>query len=469
MPVLGSAVCKSKVHAETKNPLQFPEILDVRQVWHRKWAAAPGSAGERAFTAPRYTEFMRGSGERMAETTGATMSELPARPERPTRRSSAAELQRRNRELSILNAIASALNSTVDLNEALHAALAQVASLLGLHTGWVWLLEEDTCLPYLAASQDLPPGLADYPQRMEGTCYCLDTYSAGDLNGAANVNVVTCTRLKGLVDGTNGLRYHSSIPLYAQEKKLGVLNVASSDWRELAPDDLRLLHTIGDLLSIAIERARLFARSTQMGAVEERNRLAREIHDTLAQGMAGIALTLESADALAESQASPEQVRQCIQRALKQTRATLEEARRSVLDLRAAPLEGRTLAQAVLALARGNDAADPRIATEITGGAQPLPVRIEVGVYRIIQEALANIRQHAHARNATIRLEVTPEALTATISDDGKGFNPNRDLHGHYGLLGIRERARLLGGTTQVQSTRGRGTRIEVRIPLEAH
>lgn len=390
-------------------------------------------------------------------------------PERPVRHSSAAELQRRNRELSILNAIASALNSTVDLNEALHAALVQVASLLGLHTGWVWLLDEETCQPYLAASQDLPPGLANYPQRMEGFCYCLDTYIAGDLNGAANVNVVTCTRLKGLVDGANGLRYHASIPLYAQEKKLGVLNVASSDWRGLAPDDLRLLHTIGDLLGIAVERARLFARSAQMGAVEERNRLAREIHDTLAQGLAGIALSLESADALAEADAAPEQVRESIQRALKQTRATLEEARRSVLDLRAAPLEGRTLAQAVAALAHTSDAEKPQITIEIVGGAQPLPARVEVGVYRIVHEALANIRQHAHAQHATIRLEVTPEALAATISDDGKGFNVNRDLHGHYGLLGIRERARLLGGTTEVQSTRRRGTRITVRIPLEEH
>lgn len=389
--------------------------------------------------------------------------------ERPARRSSAAELQRRNRELSILNATASALNSTVDLNEALHAALLQVASLLDLHTGWVWLLDEETCQPYLAASQDLPPGLANFPRRMEGSCYCLDTFNAGDLGGAANVNVVTCTRLKGLVDGTNGLRYHASIPLYAQEKKLGVLNVASSDWRELSPDDLRLLHTIGDLLSIAIERARLFARSAQLGAVEERNRLAREIHDTLAQGMAGIALRLESADALAEANADPEQVRQSIQSALKLTQQTLEEARRSVLDLRAAPLEGRTLAQAVAALAAATESDDPQIMTEITGAAQPLPVRIEVGVYRIIQEALANMRRHAHARHATIHLEITPAYLLAIISDDGKGFAPDRDLHGHYGLLGIRERARLLGGEARVLSTKGRGTRIEVRIPLEEH
>ena len=156
----------------------------------------------------------------------------------------------------------------------MQTALAQAAELLGLRTGWVWLLREESGDSYLAASQNLPPALAKSPHRMEGTCYCLDTYRAGDLNGAANVNVVTCSRLKWLVDGTDGLRYHASIPLYAHGKKLGVMNVASPDWRELSPDDLRLLYTVGDLLSIAIERARLFDRSVQLGAAEERNRLA---------------------------------------------------------------------------------------------------------------------------------------------------------------------------------------------------
>jgi DNA-binding NarL/FixJ family response regulator len=133
---------------------------------------------------------------------------------------------------------------------------------------------------------------------MEGDCYCLRTYREGDLEGAANVNVVTCSRIKNLVDGTDGLRYHASIPLYASNNiRLGVLNVASEDWRELSAEDLRLLYTVGDLLSIAIERARLYERSVQLGTSEERNRLAREIHDTLAQGLAAIALQLESAEA----------------------------------------------------------------------------------------------------------------------------------------------------------------------------
>jgi len=184
------------------------------------------------------------------------------------------KLQRRNRELVILNAIAEALNRPVDLDHSLRVALAQVAELLGLDTGWIFLIDEESSTPYLAATQNLPPALAADHTHLQGSCYCLDTYRAGDLRGAANVNVVRCSRLKWLSDGTEGLRYHSSIPLYASGKKLGVLNVASTDWRELSPDDLRLLYTVGDLLSIAIERSQLFARSAQLGAVEERNRLA---------------------------------------------------------------------------------------------------------------------------------------------------------------------------------------------------
>lgn len=394
----------------------------------------------------------------------------------PTKASSTQQLKRRNHELSILNTIADALNRSVDLAEALRVTLARVAELLDLRTGWIWLLSEETDEAYLAASQNLPPALAKNPRRMEGWCYCLDTFEAGDLAGAANVNVVACSRLKKLVDGTDGLRYHASIPLYAHEKKLGVLNVASPDWRELSADDLRLLHTVGDLLSIAIERARLFARSAQLGAVEERNRLAREIHDTLAQGMAGVALQLESADALLDAShdaADRERIQRALRTALALTRANLEEARRSVLDLRAAPLEGRTLPRALAALvdalaaetaARGG----PRVTFEATGGARPLPVRVEVGLYRIAQEALANVLQHAEATRADVRLVATPAEVSCTVADDGRGFDPAALPEGRYGLIGMRERAKLLGGTLRLESAPAGGTRAAVVIPLEA-
>jgi two-component system NarL family sensor kinase len=288
------------------------------------------------------------------------------------------------------------------------------------------------------------------------------------MEGAANVNVITCSRLWGLVDGTDGLRYHASIPLYAHGKELGVLNVASADWRELSPEDLRLLYTVGDLLSIAVERARLFARSAQLGAAEERNRLAREIHDTLAQGLSAIALHLETADALLEAGADPQRVDQAVRQAMTLTRANLEEARRSVLDLRAAPLEGRALAEALAALAEKWAAQeDLQVDFEAVGGHRPLPVRLEAGLYRIAQEALTNVARHSGARRVTLRLVTTPDQARLSVEDDGRGFDPAQVSAGRYGLVGLNERARLLGGTLRLESSPGAGTRVEVVIPLE--
>jgi two-component system NarL family sensor kinase len=384
-----------------------------------------------------------------------------------TRRPSPTEaLRRRNHELAILNEIAQALNREVDLGQALHSALTEVAALFGLQTGWIWLLREETGAAYLAAAKNLPPALADAPERMDGTCYCLDTFRGGDLHGAANVNVITCSRLKGLVDGTDGLRCHASVPLYASGKKLGVLNVASADWRKLSGDDLRLLHTVGDLLSIAVERARLFARSARIGAIEERNRLARELHDTLAQGLAGIALRLETADALLSAGADAEAAREAVRAALALTRGNLEEARRSVLDLRAAPLEGRTLGEALRALAGEASAGGPRVHVEVRGGDRPLPTRLEVGLYRIAQEALTNVRRHAEARRATVRLRLLPDQVQLTVEDDGRGFDPTATPPGRFGLVGLNERAKLLGGHLHVRSCPGAGARLDVTVPL---
>ncbi len=379
----------------------------------------------------------------------------------------ALELKQRNRELVILNAIAQALNREVDLDQALQSALANSAGLLDLQTGWIWLLDEDSGEPYLAAALNLPPALANHPRRMSGTCYCLDTFRAGDMEGAANVNVITCSRLRWLTSETRGLKYHASIPLYAHEKQLGVLNVASPDWRELSPEDLRLLYTVGDMLSIAIERARLFASSIQLGAVEERNRLAREIHDTLAQGLAGISLKLEAAEALLESGAGQERVEPVIHEALSLAQANLEEARRSVLDLRAAPLEGRTLKEALENLTEEyNRQSGVRFRFDAVGGNRRLPVRVEAGLYRVAQESLANILQHANARNASIQLELTPAQARLVVEDDGAGFDPTQIPTGRYGLLGLKERVKLLKGELKIQGEPGIGTRLEAVVPI---
>ena len=385
-------------------------------------------------------------------------------------KSSVEQLRRRNRELSILNSITAALNREVDMTQALNAALVQVAELLELQTGWVWLIHQQTGQSYLAAAQNLPPSLADNPELMEGGCYCLDTYKEGDLKGVANVNVVTCSRLRDLVSGTNGLRYHASIPLYTRTReRLGVFNVASTDWRELSPDDLRLLHTVGDVLSIAIERALLFEQSSLVGALDERNRLAREIHDTLAQGLAAIALRLEAAEIHLDSDSDSSRVREAVHQALTLAQDNLEEARRSVLDLRAAPLEGRTLIDALAALKDNLTVSGGlEIALESVGAARPLTPRIEAGLYRIAQEALTNIVTHSAAHKVWMSLVSTPQEVRLGVEDDGIGFEPSEIPAERYGLAGINERAKLLGGSMTLESSPEVGTKIEIIVPLTA-
>ena len=381
------------------------------------------------------------------------------------------DLEQLNHELSVLNGIARELNRSVNLDQALRYALSQVAELLGLRTGWIWLIDDSSPEPYLAAAQNLPPVLADEPRRMDGSgyCYCLDTYKKGDLEGAANVNVLTCSRLDGLVDGTDGLRYHASIPLYAGDKKLGVMNLASPQWRGLDPEDLQLLNTVGDLLSIAVERARLFERSTRLGAVEERNRLAREIHDTLAQNLTAAGLQIESAEALLESDADPGKVRAALERALSLNRVNLEEARRSVLDLRAAPLENRSLPEALKDLVdRWETASGVAARFKAVNGSRPLPPGVESALYRVAQEALNNVARHAGARRVTVRLVATPEKVSLLVEDDGRGFDPSAVAEDRHGIVGMRERTQIVAGELRVESAPGKGTRVGATVPLVA-
>jgi two-component system NarL family sensor kinase len=231
-------------------------------------------------------------------------------------------------------------------------------------------------------------------------------------------------------------------------------------------------------LSIAIARAHLFARSAQVGAVEERNRLAREIHDTLAQGLSAISLQLETADALMEAAvtapgspptAGVVRARSYVQQALTLARSSLDEARRSVLDLRAAPLEGRTLATALAELAATDPLAQTTSVTfRLTGDDRPLPVHIEVGLFRIAQEAFANITRHAEAKTALVHLSILPGEVSLVVEDDGKGFLPDQIPEGRFGLIGLTERANLLGGSLHLESCPGEGAKIVVTVPLQS-
>ncbi|HEX2184012.1 MAG TPA: GAF domain-containing sensor histidine kinase, partial [Chloroflexota bacterium] len=371
------------------------------------------------------------------------------------------------RDLSILNAIAEALNSAPDVEQALTRTLGLVAELLGLQTGWVWLVNPDSRQFYSAAVRNLPPFL-QRPVQMIGddTCDCMYEFRQGTLT-PKNIDVMECSRLRRAVRAkleaeTQGLRYHASIPLSFQDKPLGIMNVTGPSWRKLTARELRLLSTIAYQVSIAIERARLAEEGTRLARAEERTRLAREIHDTLAQGLTAIALHVEGA--LRHLEHSPELARERLQRALETTRESLEEARRSVLNLRAPPLAGKPLAEALGALARSFTAeTGVRVHLHVQGqrGLRALPLRTEAELFHIAQEALTNVRKHAGATEVDITLRATAGRVRLTIHDNGQGFTPRGTPRaadqgsGGHGILGMRERARLLGGTLRLASAPG--------------
>lgn len=376
------------------------------------------------------------------------------------------ELRRRNKDLNILNTIAAALNNEADLAKVLATVLETLTQVTPVESGWVWLLHDDTGKPYLAASYQLPPALADHPRRMYGTCYCLDEFDEDRLDKTEHYSNIICTRLKNLQEGTRGLLYHASAPLMRGGRKLGVLNLTFQDQQPWTTEQLRLVNTIADMLSVAIERAQLFEQSVALGALEERNRIAREIHDTIAQGLTGIALQLETADALLDAGARTEKIQQIIDKTLKLTRAHMEEARRSVLDLRAAPLEGQSLVGALGVLVAKQGGA-LRTKFDAVGETQPLSTRVEVGLYRIAQEAITNVTKHANANHLAVTLVITPDEVKLTVHDDGVGAAAPIQRDGHFGLIGMNERAKLLGGALTICKNEAGGTDVCVIVPLD--
>jgi two-component system NarL family sensor kinase len=377
-------------------------------------------------------------------------------------------------ELTTLTALAQALSGPANLAESLEAALATVADVLGLETGWVWLLDESN-EPRLAAARALPASLREHPDAMHGDCYCLKTFRAGDLRGAANVNVVWCSRLAMLIDDDRGdevgrLQCHASVPLAVGDRRLGMLNVASRDWRVLSDAELSLLTTAGALVSLAVERSRLESAAARAHAAEERNRLAREIHDTLAQGLAALTMQLEVADSLAAvSSENDARLETAVARALVLARSPLDEARASVLDLREAPLDGRTLREALEIMATdAGSAFGGRVGIAIVAERDAdagLPPAVAGGLYRIAQQAVVNAMRHANARRIVVRLVRSERGVRLRIEDDGSGFEPTEVPSDRFGLVGMRERARLLGGTLTVESGRDAGTAIDVVLP----
>ena len=204
--------------------------------------------------------------------------------------------------------------------------------------------------------------------------------------------------------------------------------------------------------------------------MEERNRIARDLHDTLAQSLAAIALQLESAQLLTE-RGDAARAGETIERTLQLTRAALDDARRSVMELRAPPLEGQGLLDAIRVMARDlrtRDGAPIVVSVAGAEGADALPVAVESGLFHIAREALANAARHARTSAASVALERRGDDVELRVADEGVGFDVAAVPPGRFGLLGMSERARLLGGLLRVASEPGAGTTIAVTVPIRA-
>jgi two-component system NarL family sensor kinase len=139
-----------------------------------------------------------------------------------------------------------------------------------------------------------------------------------------------------------------------------------------------------------------------------------------------------------------------------------------MLDLRATPLEGRTLSSALAVLAdEWRDKGAMQIIFETNGADRHLPLRIELSLYRIAHEALNNVARHAHARLVKMWLDVAADRVHLVVEDDGRGFDPARAPKDHFGLIGMNERVKLIGGEMKLETSPHKGTRVEVEVPLE--
>ncbi|MGE5264802.1 MAG: sensor histidine kinase [Acidobacteriota bacterium] len=195
----------------------------------------------------------------------------------------------------------------------------------------------------------------------------------------------------------------------------------------------------------------------------ERQRMARELHDTLAQGLAGLILQLEAANSHLAS-GHTDRAQSIMQQAMTRARATLADARRAIDDLRARQDLETALREQV---AHFTNSTGIPCALDVALGSE-LPDAARENTLRTVTEGLANIARHSQAQHAWVSVHHTDGELVVELRDDGRGFDPKETSPGHYGLLGIHERARLASGTVEIKSAPGEGTTLKLHLPLGA-
>ncbi|HEX2913240.1 MAG TPA: histidine kinase [Chloroflexia bacterium] len=378
------------------------------------------------------------------------------------------ESRRSNRELSAANRVAATIGQSLDLDQVLHEALDELMSVAEMEYGSIFLMEPDGKTLRLSTfknqTEDYIRGYNRVKVGEQITGQVAESGEVTMLEFPMEDPRVTNPTIKA----ESFKRFYLGVPFKSKGKVVGVANLTSNTIKHMEKRDLELLRAIGNQIGIAVDNAQLYQQASALAAVDERNRLARDLHDSVTQTLFSITLTAESAKAMMLRK--PEKVETQIDRLQILARGALAEMRSLIFQLRPAALQEQGLVAALEKHIAALKAKELDIDLNVEG-ARRLSDEHEQALYRIAQEAFNNIVKHARATHSWVDLKITDEGVSLTIRDNGEGFDAasvmaKRD-RSSLGLTSMRERAELAGGTYTIESSPGEGTTVSVYLPLD--
>jgi signal transduction histidine kinase len=372
--------------------------------------------------------------------------------------------------------IAASLTVGQTMEDTLDALAARVVGSTAAVACSVVLLNTESGLPHTAGSHGLPEGYtagmqAAYRTGMRPAAMEVfrthEPMLVRDVRRAALEQPQTSSVHRYLREASWNTIY--CVPLVSRSLALGTLNLYYPSEHEPGEDERVFLKAVADQTAVAVENARLFDEAQGKAALEERQRLARELHDSVSQALYGIALGSRTASTLLARRAHPDRVGEWLEYVLSLAEAGLTEMRALIFELRPESLETEGLIAALNQQAAALEARhEIPVRTTILCEEPDVPLETKEALYRIAQEALHNTVKHARATKAELKLECDAWGVALEVSDDGVGFDPEGSYSGHLGLKSMRERAGRLGSTLWVESAPGEGTTIRVTIVPDA-
>lgn len=255
-----------------------------------------------------------------------------------------------------------------------------------------------------------------------------------------------------------------AVPMVVANRLIGVVDIQAREVNRFNESDIWVMATMADLVAVAIQNARLYRQARDLAVFEERNRLARELHDSVSQALYGIALGTRTARTLLER--DPSRLAEPLDYIASLAEAGLTEMRALIFDLRPNSLEEEGLISALTKQTASLQARHGIIFKNTFCKEPALPVETKEALYWIAREALHNTMKHAQASEVQMRVDCLSDTIVLEIIDNGQGFDTNRPFPGHLGLRSMQERAEQLYGTMELQSAPGKGTRIMVTVPV---